>query len=188
MLVDGVSRQQLRLLVMSALINGGTIAGNRVFDWSDWPTAPELFPLLLVAAPRERRVNLYPGTLCFNTTISIVVTGRLGGPMPGPVGVALENFSEQITAAIFEAPTVLHAVQQYTTVETQTTVTSESKQHVGEISLTFDMLVYQEYGPVKGDPLTDILTTGTVVGGSAVAGGGTVAPTITIDISSLQST
>jgi hypothetical protein len=183
MLTDGVSRQQLRLLVQSALIAANTMAGNRVFDWSDWPTAPELFPLLLVWAPRERRVNLYPGTLCFNTTISIVVTGRLGGSMPGPVGVALENLSEQISAAIFETPTVLHAVQQFNVVETQTTITSEGKQHVGEISMVFDMIVYQEYGPTTGDPLTDILTTGTVIGGS-----GTIAPSFTLDISSLQST
>jgi hypothetical protein len=182
MLTDGVSRQQLRLLVQSALIAAKTMAGNRVFDWSDWPTAPELFPLLLVAAPRERRVNKYPGTLCFDTTISIAVTGRLGGPMPGPIGVALENFSEQISAAVFETPTVLHAVQQFNTVETTTTVSSDGKQHVGEISMVFDMIVYQEYGPT-GDPLTDILTTGTVIGGS-----GTIEPSFTFDISSLQST
>jgi hypothetical protein len=155
MLIDGVSRQQLRLMTMNALVAADTMAGNRVFGWADWPTRPDLFPLLLVSAPRERRISIFPGTLQFNTTISIVVNGRLAGPVPGPIGAALENLSEQITNALCLDPTMSHAVQQYNVVETQTVVSADGKQHIGEIGMTFDLLVFQQYG-VDGVPLTDV--------------------------------
>jgi hypothetical protein len=184
MLIDGVSRQQLRLMSMNALISAETLAGSSVFGWADWPTRPDLFPLLLVSAPRERRVSIFPGTLQFNTTITVVVVGRLVGPSPQPVGEGLELLSEQVTNALCLDPVMIRAVQQFNLIETQTVISAESKMHVGEISMSFDMIVYQDYGPV-GVPLTDINITGTVVGGV----GGTITPTaITLDLGFLQTT
>jgi hypothetical protein len=175
MLIDGISRQQLQDLALSALL-GGTLAGPRVFESGDWPTRPELFPMLLVSAPRERKVAIMPGTLQFNTTITLAVVGRLVGPLPGPVGAALELLSEQILNALLLNIPLTQQVQEFNTIDVATSVTSDGKQHVGEIGLTFEMLVYQDYGPI-GDPLTDI-TANIAIG----EGSGSPAPTVTVEM------
>jgi hypothetical protein len=158
MLIDGISRQQLQTIVIAALQAGPTLAGVRVFEAADLPTRPELFPMLLVSAPRERKVALYPGMLEFNTTITLVVIGRIHGPFAAPVGEALEQFAEQIINAVFLSPVVNAAVQQYSTVDIQTSVTADGKTQIGETGVSFEMLVYQSYGP-DGPPLTDVLST-----------------------------
>jgi hypothetical protein len=158
MLIDGVSRKQLQTIAIAALQEGPSLAGVRVYEAADAPTRPELFPMLLVSAPRERKVALYPGMLEFNTTITLVVVGRIHGPFAAPVGEALETFSEQIVNAVFLSPTVNAAVEEYSTVDIQTAVTGDGKTQIGEVGVSFEILVYQSYGP-DGPPLTDVLST-----------------------------
>jgi hypothetical protein len=157
-LIDGISRQQLQTIVIAALQAGPTLAGVSVYEAADVPTRSALFPMLLVSAPRERKVPLYPGLLEFNTTITLVVVGRIHGPFAAPVAEALEQFAEQITNAVFLSPVVNAAVQQYSTVDIQTSVTADGKTQTGEVGVSFEMLVYQCYGP-DGPPLADILST-----------------------------
>jgi len=152
MLVDGISRSQLRQMAIAALLAAQTSAGNSVFGWADWPTDPKLFPMLLVSTPRERKVSQFPGTFMFDSTISLVVVGRVVAAMPALAGAAMELLQEQITDAFCLDPSMNHAIQQYTVVEATTALSSEAKQHVGELMMTFDMVVYQEYGPI-GPPV-----------------------------------
>jgi len=144
MLVDGISRSQLRLMGINALLAAQTSAGTSVFAWADWPTDPRLFPMLLVSTPRERKISQFPGSYQFKSTISLVVVGR--------VVAAMQVLQEQITDAFCLDPTLNHAVEQYTQVEATTALSSDAKQHVGELMMTFDMVVYQEYGPT-GPPV-----------------------------------
>lgn len=176
MLIDGLSRQQLHQLALNALTDPPTLAGARVFEFGDWPTRPESFPMLLVSAQKERKVAIFPGTLQFNTTITLVVVGRLVGTTPGPIGESLETLSEQILNGILLNSLIQHSVQEFRVIETDNTVRSDGKMHVGEASAVFEVAVYQEYGPI-GDPLTSIEATTTIVGGS-----GTVEPTFEFEI------
>ena len=152
MLVDGISRAQLRQMAISALIAAQTAAANSVFAWADWPTDPKLFPMMLVSTPRERKISQFPGSYQFKSTISLVVVARVVAAMPALAGAAMEVLQEQITDAFCLNPTLNHAVEQFVTVEATTALSSEAKQHVGELMMTFDMVVYQEYGPI-GPPV-----------------------------------
>ena len=158
MLVDGISRSQLRLMGINALLAAQTSAGTSVFAWADWPTDPRLFPMLLVSTPRERKISQFPGSYQFKSTISLVVVGRVVAAMPALAGAAMEVLQEQITDAFCLDPTLNHAVEQYTQVEATTALSSDAKQHVGELMMTFDMVVYQEYGPT-GPPVEGFVAT-----------------------------
>jgi hypothetical protein len=176
-LIDGISRRQMQELAIVAL-KGVTAAGESVFDFGTWPTDPKLFPMLMVSVPRERKINQFAGTLQFNTTMSIVVVGRVAGFLAEPVGTFVEDMSEQITDAILLDPVLSAQIQQYTIVETQTVVSSEGQNFIGEVGLTFEVVLYQAYGP-SGPPLTDVVGTIDPVGGTPGH-----APTITINLDS----
>lgn len=176
MLIDGISRREMQALAIAALKAANTNAGVRVYPFGTWPTDTRLFPLLMVAVPRERKVSQFAGELQFNTTMSIVVVGRVAGVLAEPVGDFAEDLSEQITNALLLDPTLSAQIQQYTIVETQTVVSSEGKEFIGEVGLTFEVVLYQSYGP-DGPPLTDVQATINPVGGTPGH-----APTIIIDL------
>lgn len=173
-------------MVIQALINANTAAGARVFGWADYPTRPELFPLVLVSVPREHKASIFPGTLQFNTTFTVVVIARLTGALPTEVGIGMENLGEQITDALCIDPVLGPYVQQYNSIESLTVLSADGKQHIGELSMTFEVILYQQYGPL-GVPLTDILSTGTVVADPTDTGT-TSQPTIIFDTTFTQST
>jgi hypothetical protein len=152
MLIDGISRATLRQMAIKALIEAQTMAGAKVFGWADWPTDPKLFPMILVSTPRERKVSLYPGLFQFDSTISLVTVSRVVAAMPAAAGQAMELLQEQITDAFCLNQPMDHAIQQVNIVEATTALSSEARQHVGELVMTFEMVVYQEYGPI-GAPI-----------------------------------
>jgi hypothetical protein len=164
-LVDGLSRRELHRRAVLALRDANTIAQHRVFDFADWPTTPALFPMLLVSAQKERKVAIFPGQLQFNTTMTLVVVGRLVGNLPDPLGDLLEVLSEQIENTILLHPFLQPSIQEYRVVECENTVRADGKQHIGEASAIFEVVVFQDYG-VRGVPLADIAATGTIVGGT----------------------
>jgi hypothetical protein len=163
-LTDGISGAQLRVMATEALIAANTLVGASVFPWGDWPTDPKLFPMLMVHAPRERKVNKFPGTYQFDATLTLVVVGRLVAPMPGLLGPAMETLREQVIDALCTDYGLNHAIQQVQTVEVTTTLSSEARQHIGEIVLTFEMVVFQEYGPVGSLAVAGVTGNFSVVG------------------------
>jgi hypothetical protein len=160
MLVDGISRRELQKLAMQALLDAGTLARDRVFEPRDWPTRPDMLPALLVQAPRDRKLPLYPGMLAFTTTVSLVVVGRAAGTDPDAVNDLLDELAGQIEHALMLTPVFSECIQRWASIESQSAVSAEGKQHFGDLGMTFELEIYQAFGPATGDSLTSI--TGTV--------------------------
>lgn len=164
-LIDGLSRRQMRLLAMQALINAKTMAEDRVYEPRDWPTDPEFFPMLLVSTPRERKVPLSAGQLAYTTTVGLVVVGRLLGSSAEVTEDELDMFAGQVVEALTLDPDFDLGIEQRVAISTQIAVNAEGKYHVGEFGMTFEVSFYQAYGPT-GPDLIDI--TGTIPVGTGV--------------------
>jgi len=174
-LLDGISRKGMEAAALEALVAANTLAANRVYEPRDWPTDPKLFPLLMVQVPRERKASLYPGMMEFNTTMTLVVVGRVTAATPEAAYDDLDLLAGQIEDALMFTPSFVGAIQQFLGIETQTTVSAEGKQHIGEIGMSLDLVVYQGFGPPGTIALTDVVSTLQPIGGS-----GTPIP-VTID-------
>ena len=157
-LVDGISRRQLEDRVRDVLKAADTLAGDSVFEPRDWPTDPKLFPIVLVQAPRERKEILYPGQPAFNTTITMVVVGRVWGATVEEANSRVNILAIQIEDALLISPLIAEAVQQFISIETQIAVSSQGGEQIGEVGLSFEFSVYQAYGP-DGPLLTDVMAT-----------------------------
>ena len=151
MLIDGISRRGLQERLIEAL-KGRTMAGTRVFEPAPWPTTPDLFPMILAQVPSEVKRSLYPGLLEFNTTMTLVVIGRLMADTPEKANADLDQISEEIEGAIMLLPNFADAVQQFASISTQSVVNSDGRNHIGEVALTVEVVVYQAYGDA-GVPL-----------------------------------
>jgi hypothetical protein len=155
MLVDGISRRQLQDMAIKTLIDANTMALDRVYEPRSWPTKPDQFPMLLVQTPRDRKVAMGRGLPQFTTTITLVVVGRVIGYTPEIVNDALDQLSDDIENALFCTLDFVSRIQQFETVETQTTVSADGKQIVGEIGVAFECEVYQVFAPT-GVPLIGV--------------------------------
>lgn len=158
MLIDGASRRQIEAYATQALIAANTIAGANVAHPRDWPTRPEDLPAISVQAPRERKSGMMAGQLEFTTTITLVVIGRLAGTEPAAVDDALDELSAQIEQALMLSADLAACVQKFESIDTQSSVTSDGKYHIGEVGVVFELSLYQAFGP-SGDPLTNITGT-----------------------------
>lgn len=156
MIVDGITRKRLQELAIKTLLDADTFARDRVFEARDWPTRPELFPMLLVQTPRDRKISLGRGIIQFNTTITLVVVGRMVGAHPDEVNQGLDLLAGQVEDALLCTPEFVQNIQQFTVVSTETVVTSAGKQHVGEIGMSFECEIYQSFGPNHGVPLKGV--------------------------------
>jgi hypothetical protein len=157
-LYDGISRKGLQEVAIAALIRANTMAGERVFEPRDWPTRPELFPVLLVQTPMESKTSQFPGLLQFDTVIHLVVVGRVVGKSAEAVNQQLDVFSGQVEEALMLDPEFSRAIQQILSIETRITVSAESKNQIGEFGVTFEVQVYQAFG-ADGEPLESTLVT-----------------------------
>jgi hypothetical protein len=172
MLVDGISRLQVIELAVNAVKNANTLAGLKVFDFPDWPTKTESFPMALVSAPRERKEAIgMPGQLIFNTVVTLVVVARIVDPVNERAGELTDTLAEQIVNALMLDMPLYHSVQQYRAVETHVVVSAEGRQHTGEATVSMELEIYQVYGP-DGPPLTNI--TGTLYPGGTIEPDGIV--------------
>jgi hypothetical protein len=178
-LIDGISRKQLAAEAVGALLDAQTMALDKVFEPRDWPTSPAEFPMILVSAPVDRKVGVFPGQLEFNTTITLVVVGRVMGPTAEEVGRMLETFSGQIEEALMLSERLVRNIQQFVTIETRSVVDATGRNHIGEFGMTLDLAVFQVFGPTEAVPLRQVLSTipDKTTGGVLVAAGVTVPQT-----------
>jgi hypothetical protein len=172
MLVEGVSRLQVIQLGVNAVKNASTLAGMKVFDFPDWPTKTDSFPMALVSAPRERKEAAgMPGQLMFNTVVTLVVVARVVDPDNERTGEMTETLAEQIVNALVLDLSLYHSVQQYRAIETHVVVSAEGRQHIGEATVSMELEIFQVYSP-DGPPLTNI--TGTLYPGGTIENTGIV--------------
>jgi hypothetical protein len=157
-LTDGISRKQLGLLAQRTLIAANTRAYDRVFEPRPWPTRAELFPMLIVSTPQDRKVQIGRGIKQFNTTITLIVVGRVIGDDAEQVQSFLETLSGEIEEALLCTNEFANQIQQFTTIETQQAVNADGKNFIGEVGLRMDCEVYQVFAP-KGVPLLGVSAT-----------------------------
>lgn len=155
-LIEGISRELLQDAAIDTLLGARTIANDRVFEPRDWPTRPDLFPILLVQAPQERKVNLYPGQLSFNTTITLVVVGRVIGDTPEGATEQLNQLARETEDALMLTPEFAGEIQQFVSIATRAVVTADGMNHIGEMGITWELEVFQVFGDPSFTPLREV--------------------------------
>ena len=155
-----LTRAGLRDLAVATLLAANTDAGANVFQPRDWPTASDgAPPALMVQTPSEQKESLARGLPQFFSTIMLVVLGRTIALDPATAETALDRLLAQVEEAIFCTPAMCLAVQQFSHVDIELTVTAQGESHVAEGYLMIGCEVYQRYEPNGGDPLTELDST-----------------------------
>jgi hypothetical protein len=140
---------QLAGLMVTALL-GKTGAANQVFLPRDWPDDLGVMPILRLTTPTERKQSLgRSGAQQFTVVATVRVLGRLTAPAQnGDAGAAavltaLGVLQRQIEVAVINSYDLTLLIQQIAFVEATNRVTSEAKQHVGELVMDFGLEFYQ---------------------------------------------
>lgn len=154
--IDGITRRQVQQRALAALMDAETLAQDRIYEPRDWPTDPAMFPVLLVSTPTDRKVGIYPGQFEFTTTISIAVIGRVIGAAPDEVNDTLDLLSLQVEDALMLSPVFAQDIQQFSSITTSSVVNAQGKNHIGEIGIVFDLVVFQVFGQTKSEPLRNV--------------------------------
>jgi hypothetical protein len=154
-LVDGISRKQLELLAIQTIVGAKTVAYDRVYSPRPWPARADLFPMVIIQAPHDRKVALGRGINQFNTMIRLVVIGRVVGSSQEQVQSDLDLLLGQIEEALLCTNSFSNSIQQFSTIETQAAVNADGRDFVGEGGLAIECEVYQVFEPV-GVPLVGV--------------------------------
>jgi hypothetical protein len=153
-------RQQIRAALILAIASGQTAAGASVFGPRDWPTSPEKLPCIIAASPpRERAESLVRGRPSYETTGLFPITARVAGTSIESVDNQLETIIVQIKTAVFSNQAFLDLIERVSFIETTTTFTSDSKNHIGEAVIVFGCEFPEFYSPSPGVPLTEFQAT-----------------------------
>ncbi len=174
----------VRDLVVTALI-GKTDAAARVYSPRDWPTAEEMYPLILVQTPFEEKNSLGLAAPQFNTVTTVRITGRLQA-LDGTVEndgaqkaeTALERLREQVERAVINSTDLTRQIQQFVRVRSTIDVNSGGEGHTAQLLMELDIEYYQgpeDFYPITATPLAGIDIT-------TVMPDGTTEPLATIDL------
>jgi hypothetical protein len=146
-----------------------TDAAARVYAPRDWPTWDNQYPCIFVSGPREKKASLGRSTAPEFTVVSTVRivarTQALGAIEDGGAGVVeaeLWALQRQIEVAIINSPSLMPLLQQYPSVDSETGINSDGKQHLGELVMEVAMEYYQgpeDFYPVDGPELTQVNVT-----------------------------
>lgn len=160
----------LRALFVAAL-KGATDAGQAVYSPYDWPTAPDAYPLILVHARRERKESLGRNVPQFNVTATIEVIARTKSPaLIGDAGsaaalLAAERMKAQIETALINNPAIWsdpdggQRIQQFSSVDSDLTTSSEGEMPMAELLLSIDVEFFQgpdDFFPIPLIPLQGV--------------------------------
>lgn len=144
----------LRGLVVTALRNANTLAGDRVFAPRDWPVTSKDMPALLVDDEREESQSRgNAGFPAFYTTATIMVGGKVEGLDEMAVKADLSTLRGQIKTAVLTSYDIVRQVEQIAAVRSQVAVSAETKKHVGELRMEFAFTYPEDFEPAIGDEL-----------------------------------
>ena len=139
-----LARRQLRLAVVASL---GTIC-NTVSSPGNWPTPVELLPALLISVPTESKSSLGRNVPEFNTSASIVIQGQVTATTPEAAQDEIELLAYQVENAVLMDYSVNQMIQQFVTVQTETEITSEGKQHLAGFRMTIVAEMHEAFDPM----------------------------------------
>lgn len=147
----------LRGLVVTALRNANTLAGDRVFAPRDWPVTSKDMPALLVDDEREEsesRGNV--GFPSFHTTAILVVDGKVEGDTSDEAKADLATLRRQIKVAVLTDWDIITSIEQVVAIRTETSVTAGTKKHVGELRMQFAFRYPEDFEMAVTDELQGV--------------------------------
>ena len=148
-------RAQLRDTAAAQLVAANTLAGANVFVPRDWPTNTGTYPAILVQAYRERKDSRgHSQVPQFIATARLSVVGRLQAATASDAEAALDEFCSQIELAILTCQAILQNVSRIAYVETDMGVSSEGRQHIGEVQLDFGLEYSVDIDPIGQSPVS----------------------------------
>ena len=86
------------------MLDGGTLAGARVYEPHTWPMTEVELPALIVATPAERKESLARGVPQFFTTVTLAVLARVALPTEGGAEALLDQLADQVQRAVLCSP------------------------------------------------------------------------------------
>lgn len=142
-------RNEIRQLVIDAVKSAGTDAGENVFGPRDTPTYRETHPAVLIQAPRSRKESLQRGMPEFNTTVTVIVEGRVECGTAEDAQDQIEALADQIEVAILTYIPLVSSTQQFPAIDDEIKVTSEGRNHIGEVAFTFEVEKFEYFDPTE---------------------------------------
>ena len=136
-----LARRQLRLAVVASV---GSIC-NTVSSPGIWPIPVELLPALLINVPNESKISLGRNVVEFNTSASILIQGQVTASTPEAAQDAIELLAYQVENAVFENYSVNLMIQQFTSVQTETDITSDGKQPLAGFRMTIVAEMFESF-------------------------------------------
>ncbi|AIO23218.1 hypothetical protein [Burkholderia cepacia] len=157
----------LRALFVTAL-KGATDAGDAVFSPYDWPTAPNAYPSILVHARKERKESLGRNVPQFNVTATLEIIARTkSAALVGDAGsaaalAAAEKLKAQIESVLINNPAIWadpaggQRIQQFSSVDSELTTSSDGEMPIAELLMTIDVEFFQSADDFFPIPLTPL--------------------------------
>lgn len=147
----------IRTLVVTALKDAATDAGDRVFTPRDWPTNSEDYPALLVQTPIDHKRSMGRNAPQFTSVTTVRITGRVeefdtetdNGALLAEE--ALEALRLQVEQAVINSFELTKQTQQYVEVRSTIDVDSNGEGHIGQLLYEIDIEYFQ--GPEDFFPI-----------------------------------
>jgi hypothetical protein len=136
--------ETLQDLIVAA-VKGKTVAGDNIFTPRDWPARADLYPMLKVSSPTERKQSLGPNGPQFMTSVTIRLTGTLTAkPQKNNAGAgaalaALAIWQRQIEVTVINDYQLFRVIQEMESVDVVSNVSQQGETHIGELTMDFVM-------------------------------------------------
>lgn len=163
----------IRAVFVEALI-GATDAGSAVYSPFDWPTAANVYPIILVHARKERKESMGRNAPLFTVTTTVEIIARTKSPAQvGDAGsavalLAAEALKAQIETALINNPAVwadptsesgAQRIQQFSSVDSELITSSEGDMPMAELLMTIEVEFMQgpdDFFPIPSIPLQGV--------------------------------
>jgi hypothetical protein len=152
-MADILARRQVRLAVGAAL---SSITGCVIETPGDWTTPPDTLPAILYRVPRDTKESIVRSQPEFTTTVLIEIEARIEALSASAAQDAIEALGQQIESAIFTNIALIAIIQQFSSVTTETDISSEGRRHLGGIRMNLLCELFEAFEPAHGIPLTEI--------------------------------
>lgn len=160
-------RNQLRDAIVAILRSAGTLAGDRVYAPRDIPVTPAGMPLIVVSAGPERKESSGRHAPLFTVTATILVEVTVRGSSATDANDQLDQMCERIEESVIGNAGLYSMIQQISAVSTETDISAESKYHLGQASVSFDLEFVEQFTPVATSALNSVFITASVCPGSS---------------------
>ncbi|MBV2180893.1 MAG: ABC transporter permease [Castellaniella sp.] len=155
----------LRALTVAALQNA-TPAGANVFSPRTWDTWAGSYPAIIVSATQEDGASFgRNGPPAFTVTATIHVSARIhvagaqGNQDAAAAQVLLEQYREQIKAAVINYPPLMSVLQHYPFFRSALDISSDGERPIGQVDVAIGMEFVQgpeDFYPVPVVPLQGV--------------------------------